>query len=49
MQDEAEKFARILVADGRGEEVDLSNPDTMGYDSPWTFQNRRNDVLFNIV
>lgn len=49
MKEEAVKFAKMLISDGKGEVVDLANPMTMGYDSPWANNNRRNDVLFNKI
>ena len=43
---EAESFAKILENTDYSGAVDFSNFYTAGYDSPWKFWNRRNEVMY---
>ena len=42
---EAESFAKKLDNTDYSDDVDFSNFYTAGYDSPWKFWNRRNEVM----
>ena len=41
---EAEAFAKKL--DNNADSIDFSKFYTAGYDSPWKFWNRRNEIMF---
>ena len=43
---EAESFAEKLDKNDYGGSIDFSNFYTAGYDSPWKFWNRRNEVMY---
>ena len=43
---EAEIFAKILETTDYAGDVDFSKFYTAGYDSPWKFWNRRNEVMY---
>ena len=43
---EAESFATMLENTDYSGAVDFSNFYTAGYDSPWKFWNRRNEVMY---
>ena len=43
---EAESFAKKLDNTDYYDDVDFSSLYTAGYDSPWKFWNRRNEVMY---